>query len=89
MPPVLREMTYSRRDRIAAWACAWIMCHVASERYRKMIFGSVSYGLAAAFRDDIEGRDAPEPLWAAAAQAAREGRIGPIPRQPQIREGED
>lgn len=78
--------TYGRRDRIAAALCNWIMRHVASERYRKMIGGSVSYGMASAFRDDIEGRDAPAPLWAEAARAAREGRIGPLPRQPQLRD---
>lgn len=80
---------YGRRDRIAACLCNWIMRHVASEHYRKMIGGSVSYGMASAFRDDMEGRDAPLPLWTAAAKAAQEGRLGPLPRKPQVRPESD
>ena len=43
---------YGKRDRIAAALCNWILRHVASERYRKMVDGSVRYGLAAAKRDE-------------------------------------
>ncbi len=80
---------YGWRDRIAAAACNWIMRHIATERYRKMIGGSVSYGLASALRDDLDGRDAPPPLWAAAAQAYAEGRLRPLPRKPQVRPESD
>ena len=52
---------YGRRDRIAGALCNWIMRHVASERYRKMIGGSVRYGLAAAARDEAEKREPPWP----------------------------
>ena|SRR5579859_6009713 len=80
---------YGRRDRIAAALCNWIMRHVASERYRKMIGGSVSYGMASALRDELESREPPAPLWAAAARAAAEGRLGPLPRKPQVRPESD
>ncbi len=62
---------YGLRDRIAAAVCNWVLRHVASERYRKMIGGSVSYGLASAVRDDREGRDAPGPWPAEAARVTR------------------
>jgi hypothetical protein len=80
---------YGRRDRIAAALCNWIMRHVASDRYRKMIGGSVSYGMAGAFRDDLEGRGAPPPLWDAAAKAYTGGMLGPLPRKPQVRPESD
>ena len=80
---------YGLRDRIAAAVCNWILRHVASERSRKMIGGSVSYGMASAFRDDLEGRDAPAPLWTEAAKAYADGRIGAWPRKPQVRPESD
>lgn len=46
---------YGRRDRIAAALCNWILRHVASERYRKMVDGSVRYGLAVVAIEE-EGR---------------------------------
>ena len=73
------------RDRIAAAICNWTMRHVASEHYRKMIGGSVSYSMASALRDDLEGREPPAPLWEAAVKAAAEGRLGPLPRKPTLR----
>lgn len=80
---------YGLRDRIAAALCNWIMRHVASERYRKMIGGAVSYGLASAVRDDADGREAPGPLWAEAAKAYAEGKLKPLPRKPQVRPESD
>ena len=53
---------YGKRDRIAAALCNWILRHVASERYRKMVDGSVRYGLEAAARNEGEWR--PRPPWA-------------------------
>jgi hypothetical protein len=47
---------YGCRDRLAGALCNWILRHVASERYRKMIGGSIRYGLAAAAIDEEEGR---------------------------------
>lgn len=47
------------RDRFAAAICNWVMRHVASERYRKMTGGAIRYGLAAAARDEEEGRGLP------------------------------
>jgi hypothetical protein len=52
---------YGRRDRIAAAICNWTLRHIASERYRKMIGGSIGYGLASAARDDTEKREPPWP----------------------------
>jgi hypothetical protein len=61
--------TYGRRDRVAAALCNWILRHIASERYREMIGGAVSYGFASAVRDDREGRPVPRD-WAAEAVTA-------------------
>ena len=62
---------YGLRDRIACALCNWVLRHIASDRYRKMIGGSVSFGLASAVRDDREGRDAPGPWQAEAAGVTR------------------
>jgi len=62
---------YGLRDRIACALCNWVLRHIASDRYRKMIGGSVSYGLSSAVRDDREGRDAPGPWQAEAARVTR------------------
>lgn len=42
---------YTFRDRVVCTVCNWLLTHVASERYRKMIGGSIRYGLMAAARD--------------------------------------
>jgi hypothetical protein len=46
----------------AAWFLASGALHLATPRYRKMIDGAIRYGLAAAARDEAEGRRMPAPL---------------------------
>lgn len=47
------------RDRVAVAVCNWVLRHVATRRYRLAAEGAVRYGLAAAARDEAEGRRAP------------------------------
>lgn len=54
-------MQYKKRDDYIAKLINFIL-RFASEDYRKMIEGSIRYGLAAAARDMKEGREIPDPL---------------------------
>jgi hypothetical protein len=45
----------------AAWFLACAALRLATPRYRKMIDGAIRYGLAAAARDEAEGRRMPTP----------------------------
>lgn len=47
------------RNRIAAKMCNWILIHIADDTYEKAINGAVMYGLKAAARDHLDGREAP------------------------------
>ena len=51
----------SWRDRLAWTAYDWILEHVATRWYRDWITGTIRYGLAAAARDEAEGRPSPGP----------------------------
>lgn len=63
------------RDRLAAALCNFILRTLASEHYRKMVQGSVLYGLASAQRDQAEGRTSP-----GLPRTARPGeRLPPLP----------
>jgi hypothetical protein len=44
-----------------AWRLASAALCLATPRYRKMIDGAIRYGLAAAARDEAEGRRMPAP----------------------------
>jgi hypothetical protein len=45
----------SPRDRLACWLCNLILNHLATPWYRKMVGGSIRYGLLAAASDEREG----------------------------------
>lgn len=47
----LRGHTTTWRDRVAHWACNWILNHIATQHYRDFIDGSIRYGVGAAIRD--------------------------------------
>lgn len=49
------------RDRIAV-ALANSILRLASKRYRRMVEGTILYGLRSAARDAREGREPPPPL---------------------------
>lgn len=45
------SLRFTWRDRLVCVVCNWLLNHVASERYRAMIGGSIQYGLRAAAND--------------------------------------
>ena len=49
------------RDRIAVRICNAVMRVLATEHYRKMVAGSITYGLRAAARDEQSGALPPLP----------------------------
>jgi hypothetical protein len=54
------DKPYGLRDRIAVAVCNWVLQHVASERYQKMVDGSIRYGLALV---TVEEEDRPLAFW--------------------------
>ena len=58
------------RDRIAVRICNGVMRVLATEHYRKMLAGSVRYGLRAAARDEQSGALPPLPWRAYAPEGA-------------------
>jgi hypothetical protein len=52
------------RDRVAVRICNAVLRVLATEHYRKMVAGSVEYGLRAAARDERSGALPPLP-WSA------------------------
>ena len=63
-------MTAPLRDRIAVRICNAVMRVLATEHYRKMIAGSITYGLRAAARDEQSGALPPLPASAYAPEGA-------------------
>ena len=65
-------MPYSAplRDRVAVRVCNAVMRVLATEHYRKMLAGSVRYGLRAAARDEQSGALPPLPWRAYAPEGA-------------------
>ena len=65
-------MPYSAplRDRIAVRVCNAVMRVLATEHYRKMVAGSVEYGLRAAARDEKFGALPPLPVSAYTPEGA-------------------
>lgn len=49
----------SLRNRVARALVNAILRTIATKQYRTMITGAITYGLAAAARDELEGRPAP------------------------------
>jgi hypothetical protein len=60
----------SIRNRLAKRLCDLVLKHIATERYRGLIEGAVRYGLNAAARDELEGRESPPP-WETAGRRTR------------------
>lgn len=48
---------------VAWWLCNWILRHVATDWYERVINGTIRYGLAAAKRDEDELIPPPTPWW--------------------------
>lgn len=46
-----------RRDKVAENMVVWLLLHVATEYYGKMVIGSLAYGMSAMVEDLIDGID--------------------------------
>jgi hypothetical protein len=53
----------SFRNRVAIAIANFALNSIATERYRKFIYGSINYGMDSAIRDELEGRESPQQHW--------------------------